>query len=119
MQFKYKPDSDIVLITIDEPALNDAQTKDLADKVAYFVKTGKPNFIVDLKDIKYLDSRTVGSFVMCRIKAVKERGDFILANVPEQVMNLMGIAHLLPVFTIVESIDEGMQKLKGKKDKAD
>lgn len=119
MQYKYTHDSDVVLITIDEPLQSNAQINDLVEKVQHFTKQGKAKFVVDLGELASIDTRALGTLVSCRLKSKRAGGDFVLVNVPEAIMSLIGITHLIPIFTIAKSVKEGKELLKRKKDKAE
>ena len=106
MKFLMSHESDFVLITIDEPVLREAHLRDISEKVAHFTSQGRSNFIVDMTELKLMDGRAVSTFVSCRLKAKSGSGDFVLANVSEYVMNLVGITNLVKVFTITKTVEE-------------
>lgn len=115
MQFNLSPSNAIVVIIIDEPILSEVLMRDLTEKVLHFIEQGRAKFILDMSNLKFMNSAGVGAFVSCLLKARRKGGDFVLVNIPEFIMSLLGITHLIPVFTIANSIEEGKATFQGQK----
>lgn len=93
--------------------LADVQTKDILQQVTDMIQEGKIRFVVDLSELKFINSSGLGMLLTCLTKARKAGGDVILANVPEQVHNLLVITKLSNIFQAKESLNEALEAFKG------
>ncbi len=112
MDFTINQNGNSAIIVLKGSLLADIQTREILDKVSELVQEGKVNFVVDMAQLKFINSSGLGMLLTCLLKARKNRGDLILANVPEQVSNLLNITKLNSVFTIAESVNEAKEKFK-------
>ena len=110
MDFSIGQNGNSTVLILKGSLLADVQTREILDKVSSLVQEGKVNFIVDMAQLKFINSSGLGMLLTCLLKARKNRGDLILANVPEQVSNLLNITKLSSVFTIAESFNEAKAK---------
>jgi len=69
----------------------------------------KRNTVVDLSEVKYIDSSGVASLVEGFQLAKDKQLEFGLVNVSEAVMNVLQLAHLDKVFPIHASLSERLQ----------
>jgi len=113
MDFTISQNGNSAVIVLRGSLLADIQTREILDKVSALVQEGKVNFVVDMAQLKFINSSGLGMLLTCLLKARKNRGDLILANVPEQVSNLLNITKLNSVFTIAESVKEAQAKFNG------
>lgn len=107
MEFEIRTEDNINILTLKGSLLADIQSRDVLEKVNNKIQDGKINFIVDLCELKFINSSGLGMLLTCLTKARKAGGDLILANVPEQVSNLLTITKLTSVFTTVDSLEAG------------
>ena len=112
MDFTNTQDGNISILTLKGSLLADVQTREILEKVSALVQEGKVNFVVDMSQLKFINSSGLGMLLTCVLKTRKNRGDLVLANVPEQVSNLLNITKLASVFTSVETVEEGKAKFK-------
>jgi anti-sigma B factor antagonist len=110
MDFTITPDGNVNILTLKGSLLADVQTKEILEKLSALVQEGKVNFIVDMSQLKFINSSGLGMLLTCVLKTRKNRGDLVLANVPEQVTNLLNITKLASVFTSVETVEEAKTK---------
>lgn len=112
MDFTITQNGNASIIVLKGSLLADIQTREILDKVSELVQEGKVNFVVDMAQLKFINSSGLGMLLTCLLKSRKNRGDLVLANVPEQVSNLLNITKLNSVFTIAESVNEAKAKFK-------
>ncbi len=110
MDFTINQDGNVSVLNLKGSLLADVQTKEILEKVSALVQDGKVNFVVDMGQLKFINSSGLGMLLTCLLKTRKNRGDLILVNVPEQVSNLLSITKLNSVFTTAESVKEGKGK---------
>ena len=110
MDFNIKQDGNITEVILKGSLLADIQTREILDKISALTQEGKVNFVVDMAQLKFINSSGLGMLLTCLLKARKNRGDLILVNVPEQVSNLLNITKLNSVFMTAESVEEAKTK---------
>jgi anti-sigma B factor antagonist len=91
--------------------LADVQTKEILQSASDLIQNGEANFVVDLKDLKFINSSGLGMLLTLLTKARKSGGEVVLANIPEQVSNLLLITKLTNIFKTGESVDEAITQL--------
>ena len=64
--------------------------------------------IVDLSEVTYIDSSGVASLVEALQAAKKNGSQFALATVSEPTRRVLELARLDKVFTLYDSVDEGL-----------
>lgn len=71
------------------------------------VKT-KPNVVVDMSGVDYIDSSGVASLVEAFQTARKNGTRFVLASVSDAALRVLELARLDKVFTIVAEVADGL-----------
>lgn len=97
------------IITLKGSLLADLQTKDILQNVTDLIAEGRANFVVDLSELKFINSSGLGMLLTCLTKARKAGGDVVLANVPEQVNNLLVITKLNSIFNTKENVKVALE----------
>lgn len=108
MDFSIDQKGEITVISLHGSLLADVQTKDILHTVTSLIEEQKVKFVVDLKELKFINSSGLGMLLTCLTKARKVGGDVILANVPEQVSNLLVITKLNSIFQSKDSLNDAM-----------
>ncbi len=111
MDFLIDQQGDVTVITLKGSLLADVQTKDILNHVTSNIDQGKAKFVVDMKDLKFINSSGLGMLLTCLTKARKAGGDVILASVPEQVSNLLVITKLNSIFQTADNLQAGLKTL--------
>ncbi|HXH18363.1 MAG TPA: STAS domain-containing protein [Chitinophagales bacterium] len=105
---------DYSLITLKGVSFESEQISQINNEVSRLIERGKKNFIVDLSELKIMNS-TVSSMLLISLKKARAAGgDLILANVPDLVARQLDIVKLTSVFTIARTTEQAQLKLKSK-----
>lgn len=110
MDFTITHDGGINIVALKGSLLADVQTREILEQASALIQDGKVNFIIDMSQLKFINSSGLGMLLTCLLKARKNRGELILANVPEQVSNLLNITKLSSVFSMAESVNDAKTK---------
>lgn len=110
MDFSITTEKDINVLALKGSLLAEVQSRDILQAVTNQIQDGKVNFILDLSELKFINSSGLGMMLTCLTKARKAGGDLILANLPEQVSNLLTITKLTNVFSQADSVEEAKAK---------
>lgn len=84
MNFTSKRDRSVTVLSLKDHPLTEEQASEIVDRVSALVKKGKVNFVMDMGQLKAVNSAGLGMLLICLKKARKKGGELILANVPEK-----------------------------------
>jgi anti-sigma B factor antagonist len=62
---------------------------------------GTKKIVLDLSDVNYMDSMGLGTLVRVYVSTKSAGCELILKNLGKRVRELLGVSHLLGVFTII------------------
>ncbi|MFH1320734.1 MAG: STAS domain-containing protein [Bacteroidota bacterium] len=113
MKFKYQiiEKSGLIIILFRGNLLENNQTMNLSDDIEHLLVQKKNNFILDLSELKHINSSGLGEMVKILTKSRKSGGETILANVSEKIKTLFITTKLNTIFTITDSVEEAAEKL--------
>ncbi|MFZ5943008.1 MAG: STAS domain-containing protein [Bacillota bacterium] len=78
-------------------------------------KTNTDKVIIDLSKVPLLDSSGLGMLISLFKYINEEKGQIVYAGLTDYVKKIVGFAKLDKIFTIVDSVESGMQLLKENK----
>ncbi len=86
------------------PKLVEIVTNAVNDKVK--------NFVVDLKEVRYISSSGIGVLITMLTKMRNSGGEVYLTSPSEHVKKLLIITKLNNIFTVYDSVEEAKENLK-------
>jgi anti-sigma B factor antagonist len=86
----------------------------LTDAVKEEINRGAKKIVWDLKNAKYINSWGITDLVLAYTKAAKSGCFMVLANVTENVQDLLVITKLLTVFDAYDSLDAAVDSLRNR-----
>ncbi len=104
MRIKEQKKNDFTIITITEVKngqLDISNIKQLRQRFNRVVEKGKRKIAIDLKQVKYIDSSTIGFFVDAFNLLRNSNGNFALLNVDEKIIEILDMTNLtkfLPIY---------------------
>ncbi|MBF0515793.1 MAG: STAS domain-containing protein [Nitrospirae bacterium] len=78
----------------------------LRDTLLQLVKNKTATVIVNLKDVKYIDSSGIATFVEALKKMLSYKGKLKMAQVPDRLMEIFNFSKLDKVFEIFGKIED-------------
>ena len=84
---------------------------ELIDLVGEQIENGAKKFVIDLKDVKVMNSTGLGLLIRILTKARTAGGEAVLTNIPDNISQLLVITKLNNVFRSFNSIDEALQAI--------
>lgn len=112
MDFTINTEDGISIISIKGSLLADVQTREILQSVTELIQEDQVNFVIELGELKFINSSGLGMLLTCLTKARKAGGDVVLVSVPEQVNNLLLITKLNAIFVTAETLEEAKVHLK-------
>jgi anti-anti-sigma factor len=83
----------------------------LKEAVADAVRRGAAHVVLDLSDVRYIDSTRLGELIAAHITVSRHGGRLKLAGTPDRVVELLTLAGLGGVFERFGSVDEAERSL--------
>ena len=97
-----------VVIELKGNVMGGDDTKEFNDLLHKLVDGGKLNVIVDLSDVKFMNSSGLGMLIGGLTTMKKANGSLKLARVSEKIESLLIITKLITIFESYESVDEAV-----------
>ncbi len=76
------------------------------------LQDGTRVIILELKNLKYMNSMGLGTLITMLTKARKTSGEVIICGVSQKIKELLIITKLNSVFTVTETLEEAIKKIK-------
>jgi len=87
----------------------DVQLRKLVDQV---LDNGTRKLIMDLGDIKYIDSSGIGELVSCHTTIKNRGGEMRLSRLNSKIYSLLQLTALITVFSIYDSLEDALQNFE-------
>ncbi len=104
----------IAIATVVTPLLSSGEGQEviseLTDRMRY---NNARHFILDLKEVEFMDSSFIGSLVSLLQDVEHVRGRIALCNCQENVAFLFKVTRLDTVFPMFESVEDAREELEG------
>jgi anti-sigma B factor antagonist len=103
----------MVILTLKGNLMGAPETEDFREAVKKHLEVGAQRFIIDLKEVKWMNSLGLGSLISTYTSVKHKEGVMVIANVSEKIKSLFMITQLIKVFQNYNTVDEAIQALKG------
>lgn len=98
-----------VIVELKGNVMGGDDTKDFNQLLHKLIEEGKKNVIVDLGDVKFMNSSGLGMLISGLTTMKRENGSLKLANVTEKIESLLIITKLITIFESYESVDDAIK----------
>ncbi|MFQ5629790.1 MAG: STAS domain-containing protein [bacterium] len=106
MALKANMQGDVAVIPLKGKLMGGPDTKALHDKVKELVEAGSKKLVIDLGQVKWMNSTGLGALMGALTTARNNDAELKLARVTEKVQSLFMITKLITVFDTHDSVDE-------------
>ncbi|NNE25772.1 MAG: STAS domain-containing protein [Saprospiraceae bacterium] len=108
MKFVVDKQDKYSLLTLQEENLNSMIAPDLKSEFVFLCNEGVENLILDLSQVKYVDSSGLSSILTAN-RLWSDQGNFVLTGIAHpSVKKLIEISRLDSIFTILPSVEESI-----------
>ncbi len=108
MKFVIDKQDKYSLLQLHEENLNSLIAPDLKSEFVFLCNEGVPNLILDLTNVKYVDSSGL-SAILTANRLWQEQGSFILTGITHpSVKKLIEISRLESIFKIIPTVEESI-----------
>lgn len=98
----------VVLIEVKEERLDAHNSGNLKTQMLSLFEDGKHDLVIDLKDVRFVDSSGLGSLVSGFKNASARNGNLKLCGLQPQVKSMFELTRLHRVFEIFSGADEAL-----------
>jgi anti-sigma B factor antagonist len=108
MNLKTEKKNDIMVIIVKEERLDAHNSGDLKSEMHKLFEEGNKNILIDLKDVRFIDSSGLGALVSGFKNAISHQGNLKLSTLQPQVKSMFELTRLHRVFEIFASTSEAL-----------
>lgn len=109
MNYKTEARGDIIVIYVREERLDAHNSDALKSEMQRLFAEGHKNILVDLKDVRFIDSSGLGALVSGFKNAISHQGNLKLSTLQPQVKSMFELTRLHRVFEIFASSSEALE----------
>ena len=111
MKIKTSEKYGAVLIELKGNVMGGDDTKGFNDLLHKLIDEGKTRVIVDLGNVKFMNSSGLGMLIGGLTTMKKANGHYKLANVTDKIESLLIITKLITIFEHYDSVDSALESL--------
>jgi anti-sigma B factor antagonist len=108
MNLKTEANGNRMIIFVREERLDAHNSEELKAEMNSLFAAGSKELIVDLKDVRFIDSSGLGALVSGFKNASTRQGSLKLAGLQTQVKSMFELTRLHRVFDIFQTVDEAL-----------
>jgi anti-sigma B factor antagonist len=111
MNYRHFVEDKIVIFVLEGSLLGESDRLALKNEFANYLEQDQKFFLIDLTQLKHINSTGLGVFITLYTKVRAKGGEMVLCNPSDNIVNLLTITKLNSVFSVVQSLQEGKDKL--------
>jgi anti-sigma B factor antagonist len=108
MNMKCQERNGVSIIFVQEERVDAHNSDDLKKEIKNLFEAGKKNVLVDLKDVRFIDSSGLGALVSGFKNSIAHQGTMKLSMLQPQVKSMFELTRLNRVFDIYPTTDDAM-----------
>jgi anti-sigma B factor antagonist len=112
MKTKVSEKYNAVIIELKGNVMGGDDTKEFNELLHKLIDEGKKNVIVDLADVKFMNSSGLGMLISGLTTMKRENGSLKLVKVTEKIESLLIITKLITIFESHDSIEEAVKSFE-------
>lgn len=112
MKFKTKEVKGVTLIELKGNVMGGPDASSLNEELHKLIDAGKKNIVVDLDEVKFMNSSGLGMLIGALTTVRNGGGSLKLARASEKIENLLSVTKLITVFEHYKKVDEAVASFK-------
>ena len=109
MNLKTEQSGSVTILTVREERLDAHNSEELKAAMIGLFESGTKNLLVDLKEVRFIDSSGLGVLVSGFKNASTRQGSIKLCSLQSQVRSMFELTRLHRVFDIYQTVDEALE----------
>ena len=108
MKIKYTERYEAVVIELKGNVMGGDDTKDFNELLHKLIDEGKKHVVVDLSDVKFMNSSGIGMLISGLTTMKKAEGTMKLAGATDKIESLLVITKLITIFESFDDVDKAI-----------
>ena len=100
----------VAIISLYGELIDRDEAQHLLEQINGLADDGQKNFILELSELKYMNSTGLNVLINVLTKSRKNGGDLVICGVSKKVQELLLITKLISVFSVTSTIEEAISK---------
>ncbi len=100
----------VAIISLYGELIDRNEAQHLMDQIDGLSDDGQKNFILELSELKYMNSTGLNVLINVLTKSRKNGGDLVICGVSKKVQELLLVTKLTSVFSVSESTEDALTK---------
>ncbi|RII31472.1 MAG: anti-anti-sigma factor [Geobacter sp.] len=109
MDLKTEANGKLMVIFVREERLDAHNSEELKTEMNHLFETGTKDILIDLKEVRFIDSSGLGVLVSGFKNASTRQGSLRLCGLQNQVRSMFELTRLHRVFDIFQTVDEALE----------
>jgi anti-sigma B factor antagonist len=109
MNIKTESNNGVIVVFVKEERLDANNSDELKSQLNRLFETGTKDVIVDLKEVRFIDSSGLGVLVSGFKNASTRQGTIKLSGLQTQVKSMFELTRLHRVFDIFATVDDALE----------
>lgn len=105
---KLEENGNVVVVIVKEERLDAHNSENLKLELGRLFNEGKTSVVVDLKEVRFIDSSGLGALVSGFKNASSRQAELKLSSLQSQVKSMFELTRLHRVFDIYQTVDEAI-----------
>ena len=103
--FDIKQEGELILISLKGNLMSKEPVQPLLDEIDFFFSEGLRKIIIDLTEMKYMNSTGLNVLINIFTQARNKGGEVVITNIPEKINELLIITKLNSIFNIEKTVE--------------
>ena len=112
MKLEEKIHGEVVVISLSGSLLGEPGATDLRQSVYQLLAEDKRKFVIDLGELKFINSMGLGSLIASLTSVRTRGGDMCLARLRDKVEAVITITKLTKVFRLYDTVTKAVESFK-------
>lgn len=112
MEFDFRLDNGFLIISLSGDLIGEENGPGIVAEMEGYNSNGNLNVIVDISEVRYINSSGIGVLITLLTKARNKGGELCLINPSESVQKLLIITKLQAIFKVYDSVEHARQELQ-------
>lgn len=108
MNMKLEENGKVMVVVVKEERLDAHNAEVLKQELGRLFNEGRGCVVVDLKEVRFIDSSGLGALVSGFKNASSRQGELKLSSLQSQVKSMFELTRLHRVFDIYQTVDEAI-----------
>jgi anti-sigma B factor antagonist len=111
MQIATEKNDGRTIISLKEERLDAHNSGDLRDRILKLLESGEIRLVIDLSEVRFIDSSGLGALLSGYKNATLRSGSFVLTGLQPRVQSMFELTRLHRVFEIYPNVEGALSKV--------